>query len=185
MSLPWQLAVFPWRWMGWCFFLACLWPVAREWDDHLLLNASNREQAVEQLIDAVCLRDIAGHIESTETLPVLAPWWFCPALAYWSGQPAVAGSSHESLPGIVDTARFYIAQNPAAALAILRARGVRRVVIYDPERVLETSSTLLGQPAAEDALGAVLYERPHSPPSFLTIDYANRAFKLFRVEPVR
>ena len=29
-------------------------------------------------------------------------------LAYWSGQPAVAGSSHESLGGIVESARFFL-----------------------------------------------------------------------------
>ncbi len=185
MSLPWQLAVLRWRWLGWCFFLGCLWPVAREWDDHLLLNASNREQAIESVIDAVCLRDIAAHLQGPARLPVLAPWWFCPALAYWSGQPAVAGSSHESLPGIVDTARFYLSENPADARAILRARGVRRVVAYDPGRELDTAATLLGAPATDAALGAALYERPHSPPSFLTIDYENRAFKLYRVEPDR
>jgi len=181
MSLPWQLAVLPRRWIGWCFFIASLWPIYREWNENLFLNKANFAQAFERVSDARDLRDIAGHIKG----PVLAPWWCCPALAYWSGQPAIAGSSHESLPGIVDTARFYLSQDRVEVLSILRARGVRWVVAYDSQRVLETSATLLGRSASERDLGAFLYERPSSAPGFLSFEYANRAFKLFRVEPDR
>ncbi len=49
------------------------------------------------------------------------PWWLSPALAYWSGQPAVAGSSHESLPGTVDADRFYLDRRRARSPLILRA----------------------------------------------------------------
>ena len=137
------------------------------------------------MTDAVCLRDIAEHMKAPALLPVLAPWWFCPALAYWSGQPAVAGTSHESLPGIVDGARFYMSENPGEAEEIVRARGIRRVVAYDPERVLETAATVLGRHASERDLATVLYEAPHSVPRFLTVEYANRAFKLFDVQPAK
>jgi len=180
MSLPWQLAAFPWRWLGWCFFLASLWPVAREWDDNLLVNEANREARIERVADAIALREVAGRITSPGG--ILAPWWCCPPLAYWSGQPAIAGSSHESLPGIVDSARFYLGQDAGEARSILAAHQIRWVVAYDSERVLETSSTLLGRPVFENNMAAVLYEKPRSAPSFLTFVYANRAFKLFRVD---
>ena len=91
----------------------------------------------EQQRDAMALRRRAEYLKNGQSLPVLAPWWDCPALAYWSGQPAVAGTSHESMPGIVDTARFYITTDYEDAEKILRARGVQRVVAYDSDRVLQ------------------------------------------------
>ena len=38
-------------------------------------------------------------VDDPPATTILAPWWLSPPLAYWSGQPAVAGSSHEALPG--------------------------------------------------------------------------------------
>ena len=49
----------------------------------------------------------AGRLRSQETQPLLAPWGLSPSISYWSGQPAVAGSSHESLSGIAASARFF------------------------------------------------------------------------------
>lgn len=112
-------------------------------------------------------------------MPILAPWWQSPALAYWSGQPCVAGSSHESLPGTVDASRFYLSADPGAAEAILARRRVACVVAYDPDRVNAISSTILGQSAPTGAMGRLLYERPHSPPPFLKLVYSNTAFRVF------
>ncbi len=167
--------------MGSALFFLCLWPVAREWDDNMLPNDRNRGPAAEQEADDICLRDIANHLKAPGKMPVLAPWWFCPALAYWSEQPAVAGSSHESLPGIVDTARFYLTRDPEGALALVRSHGVKWVVAYDPQRVLDTSTTLLGATASPESLANRLYDRPSSAAPFLAFDYANPSFKLFRV----
>src|SRR5437016_11539939 len=35
----------------------------------------------------------------------IAPWWFSPALSYWPRRPRVAGSRHEPIGGIGETAR--------------------------------------------------------------------------------
>ena len=39
----------------------------------------------------------------------LAPWWLSPALAYWSRQPGVAGSSHQACRARWKRARFFLA----------------------------------------------------------------------------
>lgn len=117
---------------------------------------------------------------------ILAPWWLSPALAYRSGQPAVAGSSHESLPGTVDAARFFLlsARDPAA-LALLRAHRVRWVVVDDPDRVLPMAADLLGDTSPPpDALGSVLARFPPRAPRGLRLAYANLFFKVYAVEPV-
>ena len=115
---------------------------------------------------------------------ILAPWWLSPPLAYWSGQPALAGSSHESLPGIVDVARFYVAADVPAAARILRRRQVRWVVAYEPERVLATASSLLEQPLVpKRAWGALLYQQPENAPPFLRLAFVNPAFKVYEVAP--
>jgi len=184
MSLPFQFAVFRKPWIGWCVFVVCLWPILKEWDENLFPDDEQRAQLHEQWVDEILLRDAAEHLKSTEQLPLLAPWWFAPALAYWSGQPAVAGSSHEGMAGIVDTARFYLTNNAGYARNILLAHGVKRVIAYDSSRVLQTSSILLGQEAVEHSMAEILYEQPHSAPDFLELEYAhqsNPAFKIFKV----
>jgi hypothetical protein len=184
MSLPFQFQVFRKPWVAWGLFVCSLFPVMQAWDT-LLFDDKVRAQIFEQKLDAAILRDTAEHLKSGETLPVLAPWWFSPALAYWSGQPGVCGSSHESLPGIVDSAQFYVTSDPDEALKILRAHGVKRVIAYDPERVLQKLAVLVDKPASESSMAAVLYERPHSAPDFLKFEYAHPrypAFKIFKVE---
>jgi len=89
------------------------------------------------------------------------------------------------MAGIVDTARFYLTNDPEEAQRILLAHGVKRVVTYDTGRVLQTSSTLLGQNAPAHSMAETLDEYPHSAPDFLKFEYAhqsNPAFKIFKVE---
>jgi len=191
LSLPTQLATLAaWlrgrRWAVALIFLAGLWPVAREWEPRLHDPAEHARRA-EARADALALRQLA---ETLRTLPpggVLAPWWFSPALAYWSGFPCVAGSSHQSLPGIVESARFYLTSDPEEALHILDERQVKYVVAYDPGRVLATSAMLLGLPGAPTPSPYVyaqwLYTRPHSPPPGLEPLGSNQAFRLFRHVP--
>src|SRR5260221_10377820 len=83
-------------------------------------------------------------MRSSDRRPFLAPWWLSPAVAYWSGQPGVAGSSHESLPGIVASARFFLASDAAAAERIARELGVKWIVTDDPDRLVATSRALVG-----------------------------------------
>jgi len=185
MSLPIQFVIFRKPWIAWTMFAVCLWPLLKEWDEDLYPNDERSAQLHEEWVDEILLRDAAEHLKSTEKLPLLAPWWFSPALAYWSGQPAVAGSSHEGMAGIVDTARFYLTNDPEEGRRILQAHGVKRVIAYDPGRVLETSATLLGRDAPEHSMAEILFERPHSPPEFLEFEYArqsNPAFKIFKVD---
>ena len=80
-------------------FVVSLWPVLAEWDRTHLARRSGRRAKFEQRQEAVELRELSTGLISAERLPFLAPWWLSPAIAYWSGQPGVAGSSHESLPG--------------------------------------------------------------------------------------
>jgi hypothetical protein len=178
MSLPWQLSLFKKQWLIWSLFLMSLWPVLREWDDLLHPDAAKRD---EEMADKIWSRDLAQHLIAGETNPILAPWWLSPQIVYWSHQPAIGGSSHESLPGIVDSARFYLSENAEDARAILERRGVKWVISYDAQRVAQTSATILGRVVAAYPLAQTLEAQPHSAPKFLTLEYANPAFKLFRV----
>lgn len=183
MSLPAQIAVFPRAWRGWATvaILAGLWPMASEWAGRL---GPASAAAIEQREDTALLRETAAFLakqEPAEASGILAPWWLSPPLAYWSGQPAVAGSSHESLPGTVDVARFYLARDPGEIGAILRARRVRWVVAYEPERVFQTVTPLLGRQPTRHAMGVLLYERPEEAPRGLRLAMVNKFFKVYEV----
>jgi hypothetical protein len=177
MALSWILQGFSLRWVVWPVFAISLWPVAKEWDRQF--DPPQVTQRAERRQDNLALYDIAQRLRSPRRIPILAPWWQSPALAYWSGQPCVAGSSHESLPGTVDASRFFLSTDPAGAEAILARRRVACVVAYDADRVLSVSSAILGRPAEPGAMAELLYLRPHSAPPFLKPVYANAAFRVF------
>ncbi len=141
-------------------------------------------EAVALLQTADFLRADAAADPAAPAGGILAPWWLSPALAYRSGQPAVAGSSHESLPGTADAARFFLtpARSPAA-FTLLHDRRVRWVVTDDPDRVLPTAADLLGAgPAPPDALGAVLPRFPRRAPRGLRLARADPFFSVFAVD---
>ena len=192
MSLPSQLSTFRTRWIAPILFAVGLWPVAQEWNSRLFPSDAELGQRTEQRLDNLALDDVAAQLRGPHRLPILAPWWQSPALAYWSGQPCVAGSSHESLPGIVDACRFYTSEDPREAEAVLARRKVACVIAYEPTRVIETARTVLGiKPISEKsgalplgdpserAMGVLLFRRPHSPPPFLQLAYGNLAFRVF------
>lgn len=79
---------------------------------------------------------------------VLAPWWISPSLLYYSGQPIVSGSSHESITGTMDSARFFSTSSWIEAENILQHRRVRWVVVYQEDRLLENSRQILGRTGA-------------------------------------
>ncbi len=182
MALPWQLALFRRSWVGGLAFALALWPVAREWDSRLFPGEAAEQQRQVHRQESVLLREIAGKMEDAEERAFLAPWWISPALAYWSDQPGVAGSSHQSLPGIVDTARFYLAGTQEEAGTILRSRHVAWVVADEASRVISTSNQLLGGVPPEQPLATALIEQPHSVGEFLVPVFANDYFKLFAVK---
>lgn len=177
MALPSLLSISPKRWIALVLFAVSLWPIAVAWD--VRLDPKNAPRRAEQRQDNIDLYNVAQTLRGPVRLPVLAPWWQSPALAYWSGQPCVAGSSHESLPGTVDASRFYLTDDVNAAEAILARRKVACVVVYDADRVNAVSSQILGKPSPEATMGGVLYARPNSPPPFLKPVYINGSFRVF------
>ncbi len=179
MSLPWALAAFRWRWLAAAILLISLWPVAAEWEGMLYPRGEAFQARIEKMADAVALREAALAIQKLPEGGVIAPWWFCPAIVWWSGKPCVGGTSHQSLPGIVDSCRFYLATDGAAALDQLRQRQVCYVVAYEPDRVISNSSQILGEKPAAQSLAERLYK--NSPPPGLERIFENRFFRVYRV----
>jgi hypothetical protein len=165
MALPFQMPAWRRPWIAWLIFVAALWPVARSWDADLFLDESERDKLAIQRAESVRLRDAVLPMAGEG--PFLAPWWLSPAIAYWSGDPGVAGSSHESLPGIVDTARFYLATTPEQAAAILRTHGVRWVLVDVADRMIDNSAVVLGVHPPEWPLARILAEYGGNAPVFL------------------
>jgi len=180
MSIPLQATGVPKLWPVWIGFVISLWPVAADWEDRLFPSLERQAQLAEQRADNVFLREVANFMKP-DPGGVLAPWWLSPSLAYWSGLPCVAGSSHESLPGTAAASRFYLTASVEEARRILEQRKVRWVVAYEPSRVLQTSASLIGRNPGTAPMATLLYERPGSAPPFLQLAYSNQFFKVFRV----
>jgi hypothetical protein len=167
LCLPWLIAAIPRRWIAYTLLFFSLWPMARDWDDRLHPSFEQEKQSALQRRELTSLRQVAEEIRGAERAPFLAPWWLSPALAYWSGQPGVAGSSHESLPGTVASARFFLAEKSEDAAAILKARGVRWVLADEASRVIGTSAALLGIELPATPLALTLFDHPQNAPAFL------------------
>jgi hypothetical protein len=154
-------------WFVWPLFVASLWPMLKDWDGRLYPDGLVEDRETMQRAELVDLRGTAVDGIGAHGGAFLASWWLSPAIAYWSHQPGVAGTSHESLPGIVDTAHFFLSTDPDEAAAVLRQRPVRWVVAGDPAQEVSTSSTLLGVQPAGETLAATLYQHPENAPDFL------------------
>lgn len=181
LALPWILGAIRWRWAAWLLFTASLWPVAREWDRQVFPDEERQAILAEEQADRILLKETAKALVSFKPPILLAPWWLSPALAYWSGGYCVGGSSHQSLPGNVDTARFYLATDMTEAADILKKRHVEYVVAYEPGRVISNSAQILGQPAPAHPLAELLYNHPGLAPKFLNLVYENQYFKVYEV----
>jgi hypothetical protein len=177
LVLPACLTLIRFRVAGYLLFGISCWPILKDWDERLWPNEIQVALAVERRTEAVDWRSIAKEIDG----PFLAPWWWSPAVAYWSGQPGVAGSSHEALPGIERSARFFLASDAEAADAILRETEVVWVVTYDADRTTTNSAAVLGVQPPENALARVLDRTPSQSPPFLELATQNSVAKLFRV----
>jgi hypothetical protein len=181
LTIPALLAIPRQSWVGWSLVTIASLPWLSYWEGQywpneqtVALRAGNRIEAAEWSAAATAL---AG----AERAPLLAPWWLSPAAVYRSGQPAVAGSSHESLPGIVDSARFFLATNPDEAREVLRRHEVKWVLAYDSERVAENSAAILGISAPARPLCLILDRWPSQAPPFLALAGQNGAAKIYRV----
>jgi hypothetical protein len=174
-SIPWQLGAI--GSLGWVAGLVALFPMAFWWSKTLHPDEEARNRREWRVAVQREWRRLAEFIKSPEKRPFLAPWWASPQVAYWSGQPGIAGTSHQSLSGIIDSARFFLAEKPEDAEAILRARGARYVIIDDTSHtigetdelmIISNSQMLLGRTGMpQKPLGDVLARSPRLAPAFL------------------
>jgi hypothetical protein len=165
----------------WIAFVLSTFPILRDWDERLWPNEAQLADRMERRIESAQIRDLALSLRSPEVHPFLAPWWLSPSIAYWSGQPGVAGSSHESLNGIEETARFFLSENLQGARAILEKRHVAWVFAYDFDRVAQNSAAILNEPLPREPLSRVLFRTPSHAPPFLVFSAQTPACKLYGV----
>jgi hypothetical protein len=158
-----------------------LWPVAREWDHALYPTDAAWRARAENVADAVALRDAAIRLRGLPEGGVMAPWWFCPAIVWWSGQPCIGGSSHQSLPGIVDSCEFYLSESLEKTRSILDSHQIRYIFAYEPERLISNSAQILGRQPISTPLAEPLFRYPKSSSARLELIYANRYFKVLGV----
>ena len=156
-------------------FAIALFPIAQAWDR--IFSAEEGARRLENKLELVELRRVAQTIDG----PFIAPWWFSPALTYWSRQPAIAGNSHESIGGIIDSAKFFAAEEGGVARAICTRRGVKWVVSYDSERVAQNTAAILGTMISARVLLYVLDRTPSNAPPFLHLNSQTGRFKSYRV----
>ena len=181
LALPALLAPIKSRAAVWTAFVLSIYPILRDWDQMLWPNETQLSRRMEQRYESAQIRDLALSLQSSETRPFLAPWWLSPSIAYWSGQPGVAGSSHESLSGIEDSARFFVSENLQTAREILKKHEAAWVFAYDSERVAQNSAAVLNEPLPAHPLSRVLGRTPGQAPPFLLFAAQNATCKLYRV----
>ena len=181
LALPSLLEVFRSRILVWSIFIVSLFPILRDWDGRLWPNEAEYVRIIEQRNESVQLHDLALNLQSSEKHPFLAQWWLSPAIAYWSGQPGVAGSSHESMDGVAESARFFVSRDWETARKILKDHRVAWVVVYDSERAAQNSATILGVPMPQHPICFALDRTPSRAPPFLAFSAQNGASKLYRI----
>ena len=181
LALPALLAPIKSRAAVWIAFVLSIFPILRDWDEKLWQNETQLATHVEQRNESMQIRDLALSLQSSDVRPFLAPWWLSPSIAYWSGQSGVAGSSHESLNGIEDSAQFFLSEDLQKARKILQNHRAPWVFAYDSERVAQNSVAILNQAAPLRPLCRVLDRTPGQAPRFLIFSAQNAACKLYRV----
>jgi hypothetical protein len=165
----------------WIAFVLSIFPILRDWDERLWPNETQLAARVELRNESAQLRELALSLQSYDVHPFLAAWWLSPSIAYWSGQPGVAGSSHESLNGIEDSARFFLSEDLQEPRKILQNHRVAWVFAYDSERVAQNSAAVLNQELPLHPLCRVLDRTPSQAPPFLIFSAQTAAFKLYRI----
>jgi hypothetical protein len=181
LALPALLAPIKSAAAVWVAFVLSIFPILRDWDERLWPNETQLAVRVERRSESVQLRELALSLRSRDVHPFLAPWWLSPSIAYWSGQPGVAGSSHESLNGIEDSARFFLSEDLQNARKILQNHRVGSIYAYDSERVAQNCAAILNQALPRHPLCRVLDRTPGEAPPFLIFSAQTAAFKLYRV----
>lgn len=181
LTLPTQIAVVRQKWIASAALGVILLPFLFFWDGQFWPNEEAAARRAENRMEMERWRTAAGSLTGRARAPVMTPWWLAPATAYWSGQPAVAGSSHESLSGIAASARFYLSSSPEEAEMILQQHGVKWVLVYDADRVAENSAAILSNKAEEGAFCRVLDRFPSRAPDFLALSRQDETCKTYHV----
>ena len=184
MSLPWMLSGIRWKWLARLAFAASLWPVAGEWDRMLYPDAATFRARVENREDATALRGAALSLRDLPVRGVVAPWWFCPAVVWWSGQPCLGGTSHQSLPGIADSSEIYLSTDISKAKEIMARRKAGYLIAYEPARIISNAAQILQAPVPDGTLAEQLYKNPRSYPDCFTLihpalGHPNRFFRVY------
>jgi hypothetical protein len=181
LTLPALLTPIKSRAAVWIAFVLSIFPILRDWDEKLWPDETQLARRVEQRNESAQLRELALNLQSSDARPFFAPWWLSPSIAYWSGQPGVAGSSHESLNGIEDSARFLLSEDLQKAREILQNHRAAWVFAYDSERVAQNSAAILDAPVPPHPLCRVLDRTASQAPPFVIFSAQNAAGKLYRV----
>jgi len=181
LAMPSLLELIKSRTAVWIAFFLSILPMLRDWDEKLWPNEAQLADRVAQRNESEQLRDMALNLQSPENHPFLAPWWLSPQIAYWSNQPGVAGSSHESLPGIEDSARFFVSQDWGTARKILENHKVAWVIAYDSQRAAQNSGEILGMAVPQEPVCMILDKMATTAPPFLVLSAQNGIAKLYRV----
>jgi hypothetical protein len=181
LALPHLLESIKLRAAVWIAFFLSILPIVRDWDGKLWPNEAQLADRMAQRNESAQLRDLAVGLRSSEIRPFLAPWWLSPEIAYWSGQPGVAGSSHESLPGIEESARFFVSEDWGTARKLLENHNVAWVIAYDAERTAQDSAEILGVAVPQQSICFVLDKTATRAPPFLVLSAQNGIAKLYRV----
>lgn len=185
LALPALLAPIKSAAAVWIAFALSIFPILRDWDERLWPDETQLAVRVERRSESAQLRELALDLQSHDVHAFLAPWWFSPSIAYWSGQPGVAGSSHESLNGIEDSARFFLSNDLQKAHEILQNHRAAWVFSYDSDRVAQNSAAILNQPLTSHSLCGVLDRTPGQAPRFLIFSAQTAAFKLYQITDER
>lgn len=181
LALPALLAPIKSSAAVWIAFMLSIFPILRDWDERLWPNEAQMANRMERRIESAQIHDLSLSLRSPEAHPFLAPWWLSPSIAYWSGQPGIAGSSHESLNGIEESARFFLCEDFDKARAILEKRRVAWVFAYDFDRVAQNSAAILNEPIPREPLCRTLDRTPSQAPPFLVFSAQTPACKLYEV----
>jgi hypothetical protein len=181
LALPALLAPIKSSVAVWIAFVLSIFPILRDWDERLWPNETQFAERIERRIESTQIRDLAVSLRTPEVHPFVAPWWLSPSITYWSGQPGIAGSSHEGLSGIEESARFFLSEDLQEAREILEKRHVAWIIAYDSDRVAQNSAAILNEPVPREPLCRVLDRRPSQAPPFLVFSAQNPACKLYGV----
>jgi hypothetical protein len=181
LALPRLLEPIKSRAAIWIAFFLSIFPILRDWDEKLWPKETHLADRVTQRNESAQLRDMALSLRSSKNHPFLAPWWLSPEIAYWSGQRGVAGSSHESLPGIEDSALFFVSQDWETARKLLENHQVAWVIAYDSDRAAQNSGEILGTAVPQQPVCMVLDKTATRAPPFLVLSAQNGVAKLYRV----